>query len=341
MCKLSILLPLLALPLFPQATQVPAASGGGTVTAGTGILVAGSQVSIDTAVTQKLSVGQSGSPLYCASASGSATTYTCALTPTLTAYTAGMTLAWKVDTSCTGGTATTLNVDTLGAKSIKQSNGTTDPSSGDCPANQQVTLRYDGTLFRIVGGGATVSFTSGKGYIAVVPNADPSTNGPAYSSKVPRYFQFVVPPGVSTPATKLVFFVSTAATAGACAGAADCGHAAALYDSSCNKISGSDFATNTTAIKSTSIVTQTAATPVTLTGGVYYLGVASDSTALKITSDNGNSSLSYILNASTDTRFATGANSATGDGSTLAMPSSCGALTATNGTNVPVFFIVP
>lgn len=152
MCELFVLLALLSLPLFPQATQVPAASGSGTVTAGTGILVAGSQVSIDTAVTQKLSVGQSGSPLYCVSASGSATTYTCALNPTLTAYTAGMTLAWKVDTSCTGGTATTINVDALGAKSIKQADGTTDPASGDCPANRQLALRYDGTVFRILGG---------------------------------------------------------------------------------------------------------------------------------------------------------------------------------------------
>lgn len=188
-------------------------------------------------------------------------------------------------------------------------------------------------------GGGGVTFTTGKGFIPVIPGADPSTNGPAYSSKVPRYFQFVQRD--TGPATALVWFVSTAATAGACAGSADCGHAAAIYDSSCNKVSGSDFATNTTQIKSTSTVVQVASTPATLTPGIYYLGVASDSTAVKVTSDNGNTSLSYLLNANGATRFATGSNSATGDGATLAMPSSCGTLTATTGVNVPVFFIIP
>lgn len=146
-------------------------SGGSSVAAGTGILIstAGSPptstVSADSATVEFLSTAQAGTPLYCASASGSATTYTCALNPMLTAYTAGMTLAWKVDTSCTGSTTTTLNIDSLGAKSIKQADGTTDPASGDCPANRQLALRYDGTVFRILGGGAGGGGTAGPGLL--------------------------------------------------------------------------------------------------------------------------------------------------------------------------------
>jgi len=176
---------------------------GSTVAAGTGILVstAGSPptstVSADSATVQFLSNAQAGTPLYCASASGSATTYTCALNPTLTAYTAGMTVAWKVDTSCTGSTATTLNIDSLGAKSIKEADGSTDPVSGDCPANRQVTLRYDGTLFRIVGGGATgssspVGFTSGVGFWE--PYLISSTNARVVGQNGAMYCMQITPP---------------------------------------------------------------------------------------------------------------------------------------------------
>lgn len=189
---------------YGTLTDAGAACGTGSgsgVSAGFGILTAGSNpttVSADTSVMQTLAVGQSGSPLYCASASGSATAYTCAMSPTLTAYTAGMTVAWKVDTSCMGGVATTLNVDTLGAKAVKQADGTTDPSSGDCPANRQVTLRYDGTVFRIVGGGTSGSsqftgFTADAGFW--VPYLTTSTttrtatlagwtNGGAYCNRI-------------------------------------------------------------------------------------------------------------------------------------------------------------
>ena len=108
----------------------------------------------DAPTVQTKAIAQSGSVSYCAPASASATTYTCTLTPTLTAYTAGMNVSMKIDTSCTGGTSTTLNIDSLGAKRIYLADGSTDPASGDCPANRQLALRYDGTAFRIIGGGA-------------------------------------------------------------------------------------------------------------------------------------------------------------------------------------------
>ncbi len=108
------------------------------------------QPSIDPAVVSTRAAEQSGGALLCNSASGSATTYTCALSPTLASYTTGMTLHWIPDVNATGG-ATTLNVDTIGAKSVKLSDGTTNPAPGDILAGRSTRLWFDGTVFRIAG----------------------------------------------------------------------------------------------------------------------------------------------------------------------------------------------
>lgn len=107
------------------------------------------QPSIDPAVVSTRAAEQSGGALLCNSASGSVTTYTCALSPTLASYTSGMTLHWIPDINATGG-ATTLNVDTIGAKSVKLSDGTTNPAPGDILAGRITPLWFDGTAFRIV-----------------------------------------------------------------------------------------------------------------------------------------------------------------------------------------------
>jgi len=125
--------------------------------AGTGVLNAltdtGSQLNIqqgsDTAVLLTRSTGQAGSDLLCNSASGSASAYTCALSPLLTTYTPNMVLHWRPDLSGAGG-ATTLNVDTLGAVAVKQFDGTTDPSAADILANRLYPLWYDGAVFRLM-----------------------------------------------------------------------------------------------------------------------------------------------------------------------------------------------
>jgi len=46
--------------------------------------------------------------------------------------------------------ASTVNVATLGPKSIKLSDGTTDPGAGDIPAGSEINLTFDGTNFRII-----------------------------------------------------------------------------------------------------------------------------------------------------------------------------------------------
>ena len=71
------------------------------------------------------------------------------MSPTLTALTTGMVLHWKPDVSGTGGAAT-LNVDTLGAVSIKLPDGITDPAPGDLVAGRILEISYDGAAFRLL-----------------------------------------------------------------------------------------------------------------------------------------------------------------------------------------------
>jgi len=126
---------------------------GTGVTAGTGITVVGSTVSADTAVMQTRATAQAGTSTYCRSITGN-DTYTCTLTPTLTAYTTGSCLVLNPDTANTG--TATINVDALGAKSILGPNGGA-LANVDIPANKPVQICYDGTQFLLVGGVATQS----------------------------------------------------------------------------------------------------------------------------------------------------------------------------------------
>lgn len=107
------------------------------------------QHAVDTAVILTKASAQSGAPVLCAPTSGSATTFTCSMSPTLTAYTTGMALAWKPDVSGTG-SAITLNIDTLGAKPVKLADGTTDPTSVDVIVGRLYNIWYDGAVFRMI-----------------------------------------------------------------------------------------------------------------------------------------------------------------------------------------------
>jgi hypothetical protein len=107
------------------------------------------QQSVDTGVILSRAGQQTGQTLMCSSSSGSSSTYTCAMAPTLTAYTAGMVLNWTPDVSGAGG-PTTLNVDVLGAESVKLSDGATDPAVGDVTGGKMYLVRFDGTVFRLI-----------------------------------------------------------------------------------------------------------------------------------------------------------------------------------------------
>jgi len=106
-------------------------------------------ITVSTARIQSRANAQSCGSICLTETSASGVTYTATMNPTLTAYSAGMTVNWIVVTAVTGG-ATTINIDTLGAKSIKLKDGTTNPSA--IAAGTPLMLVYDGTLFRIWAG---------------------------------------------------------------------------------------------------------------------------------------------------------------------------------------------
>ncbi|AYO30264.1 hypothetical protein D2962_06205 [Biomaibacter acetigenes] len=87
-----------------------------------------------------------------ATATGSANTYAVTLNPAPSALVDGLCVAVKINVDNTG--ASTLNVNGLGAKSIKKPNGN-DVSVGNLKAGSIYTLRYNGTNFILQGEGGS------------------------------------------------------------------------------------------------------------------------------------------------------------------------------------------
>jgi len=79
--------------------------------------------------------------------SGVANAYIANLSPALATYTAGVLVQFKASNANT--TASTVNINGLGVKTIKKSNGN-DLSGGEIVSGQVVELEYDGTNFQII-----------------------------------------------------------------------------------------------------------------------------------------------------------------------------------------------
>ena len=77
---------------------------------------------------------------------GSADVYVIAPSPAIGAYAAGQRFRFKAGNTNTG--AATLNVNSLGARTIKKER-TTDLAAGDIVADDIITVHYDGTNFQI------------------------------------------------------------------------------------------------------------------------------------------------------------------------------------------------
>ena len=105
------------------------------------------QHNVDTATTESRSSHQAGASLLCNSADGSATTYTCSMSPALSAYTTGMVVHWRPDVSASSGTVT-LNIDGLGAVAVVAYDLST-PLPTDILAGQLYDIWYDGAVFRL------------------------------------------------------------------------------------------------------------------------------------------------------------------------------------------------
>ena len=92
-----------------------------------------------------------------ATSTGSANAYVLTLSPAPTSYVAGMEVRFNANFTNTG--AATINVNSLGAKTIKK-NATSDLASGDITSGQVITLIYDGTYFQIQGAVQTITYSA-------------------------------------------------------------------------------------------------------------------------------------------------------------------------------------
>jgi hypothetical protein len=139
--------------------------GMGLLTSGT---AAGQEFTIDTAVVPTLGGEQAGQSLLC-NGSASSTAQTCGMTPALTAYTTGMRIHWRSGALIESGL--TLNVDNLGPKPVRLSDGSTSPVAFSIAGGEYRTLVYDGSVFRILNGGAGSQIIAATPVSALAPNA--------------------------------------------------------------------------------------------------------------------------------------------------------------------------
>lgn len=94
---------------------------------------------------------QDGDFIWLGTTAGTATAMTASATPAITAYKAGQKFRMLTGTASTGTnvTAHTLNINGLGAKGIKTSQGAIDCTIGDWTSGGLLELVYDGTVFRL------------------------------------------------------------------------------------------------------------------------------------------------------------------------------------------------
>jgi hypothetical protein len=117
-------------------------------------------LAVNAGVVQTKMDEQAGQEILC-NGSNSATAQTCTLTPTLTTYTTGQRIRWRSGAANSSG-AITLNVDGLGAKAIKMSDGSSDPPPNSLSAGAYYDLTYDGIVFRLPGGMSTGAVSWGQ-----------------------------------------------------------------------------------------------------------------------------------------------------------------------------------
>ncbi|HWE49364.1 MAG TPA: hypothetical protein VG273_06225 [Bryobacteraceae bacterium] len=126
------------------------------------------QCNADTSILATKATLQGGSnPQICVSSSGSGSTYAASCGTTLTAYAARQTLFWYADVP-NASTTPTLNIDTLGAKTMVRQDGSA-LAINDIRAGTLYRIWHDGTSIRVVEAG--LGSGSGGGSTPVIPHA--------------------------------------------------------------------------------------------------------------------------------------------------------------------------
>jgi hypothetical protein len=272
--------------------------------------------------------------------------YACTASPAQTSYAAGLEVLFRPNTANAG--AATLNIDSLGAVTIKKVAGgiTTDLADNDLRAGQFALLVYDGANFQVIsqlgnaGDGGSSPATISTPIWPWGVQYGSGTAGGTLTANQTRFWEFAI---FGNPVTVggYAYSVHTVAVASCGAGSDSCGVGFAIYDSSCNIVSGSEYTEAAPTVTGTN-GNNTLASPITLQPGVYRMGYSTNSTALQIY-HSPNASWSAMVNsgagASTYRSF-TG-NSSNGTGSTITMPSSCGTRSALTSPGTPGIVLLP
>ena len=183
---------------LPTFIPNPAASNGSTTN--TGVFQEATQTQVDAGT----ATGSTGADLvartdtirarninaYVAD-TGSTNAYAIAPSPVISAYAAGQVFIFKAVNANTG--ASTLNVNSLGTKSIVK-NGSTALASGDIASGQAVTVIYDGTNFQIISPlSSTTTAGSPQGSINTAITSPASTTTGSISFVKLKEFQIITP----------------------------------------------------------------------------------------------------------------------------------------------------
>ena len=139
-----------------------------TVYCGSGLTCVENRISGELTVTAETtnslltkSVFQSGQAVRCTSSAASSA-HSCMLTPAINGYSNGMVVEFIPTAAAISGAAS-LAIDGLSAKAIKKADGLTDAETGEVAIGQQVSLRYDGSVFRLPAGNKRKSLSCMKG----------------------------------------------------------------------------------------------------------------------------------------------------------------------------------
>jgi hypothetical protein len=282
---------------------------GGTITI---------QQSIDTALIQTRANQQAGTNLYCSSASASSTAYTCAMSPSLTVYTAGMIVQWKADVNA--GVSPSLNIDTLGAKAIMLADGVTVAGPSDIAAGQFYALTYDGTKFRLPaagggGGGSTPAAVSASYWPFGGMVTFTTTETVGVANRV-HYYEFIVPyPGMVVSALG-IYTNFAAGDQGAMAWG--------IYSSTCTLLANSTTFTGT----GNQNPREFTFTPVTLAPGKYFVAFTSDITTTQFYGAMTGQYAPELMQSDAVNHVFYGSNLSTTTAGVTTLPATCGTKTA-------------
>ncbi len=210
---------------------------------------------------------------------------------------------------------------------------TTSNSRKDCTATNTWTAPSGGG-----GGGATIS-TAGQGYFYPLSGyTAPEYLGgfPYFSTRTTRADQFVLPIGYTL--NHIQFYIADGALGTACTGGT-CGVKVAIYNAGCTSKLG-ETSVYTTSTTTNSGINLAFTAPVVLPAGVYWVVTGTDSTALTLGGGNENTYFGATFRNNNAARSGSTANAMTGNGSSLAFPATCGAITATALT-LPIYFTEP